>query len=97
MMRAVALASRLGFTIDPPVLEAIHVHRREIARSSPPRLLEEYYKILRAGASERAFRWLAELGLLEPISDGAAPGSKRFAVAIARTSRRVPQAVRIDA
>jgi poly(A) polymerase len=69
MMRAVALASRLGFAIDPPVLEAIHVHRREIARSSAPRLLEEYYKILRAGASERAFRWLAELGLLEPISE----------------------------
>jgi len=69
MMRAVALASRLGFAIDPPVLEAIHLHRREIARSSPPRLMEEYYKILRAGASERAFRWLAELGLLEPISE----------------------------
>src|SRR5581483_842829 len=44
MMRAVALASRLGFAIDPPVLEAIHLHRREIARSSPPRLMEEYYK-----------------------------------------------------
>jgi poly(A) polymerase len=69
MMRAVALASRLGFAIDPPVLAAIHLHRREIARSSPPRLMEEYYKILRAGASERAFRWLAELGLLEPISE----------------------------
>ena len=69
MMRAVALASRLGFAIDPPVLQAIHVHRREIARSSAPRLLEEYYKILRAGASERAFRSLAELGLLEPISE----------------------------
>jgi poly(A) polymerase len=69
MMRAVALAARLGFTIDPPVLDAIHKHRRELARSSAPRLLEEYYKILRAGAAERAFRWLAELGLLEPISE----------------------------
>jgi poly(A) polymerase len=68
MMRAVALASRLAFTIDPPVVDAIQVHRHELARSSAPRLLEEYYKILRAGASERAFRWLAELGLLEPIS-----------------------------
>jgi poly(A) polymerase len=68
MMRAVALASRLGFAIDPPVLRAIQTHRHELAHSSAPRLLEEYYKILRAGASERAFRWLAELGLLEPIS-----------------------------
>src|SRR5471032_2794636 len=68
MMRAIALASRLEFTIDPPVLAAIRKHRHEIAQSSPPRLLEEYYKILRAGASEKSFRWLAEVGLLEPIS-----------------------------
>jgi poly(A) polymerase len=68
MMRAVALASRLEFSIDPPVVHAIHTHRHELARSSAPRLLEEYYKILRTGAAERTFRWLAELGLLEPIS-----------------------------
>jgi len=68
MIRAIALASRLEFTIDPPVLAAIRRHRREIAQSSAPRLLEEYYKILRAGASEKSFRWLAEVGLLEPIS-----------------------------
>jgi poly(A) polymerase len=68
MLRAVALAARLNFTIDPPVLDAIRRNRREIAKSSLPRLLEEYYKILRAGASEQAFRSLAELGLLEPIS-----------------------------
>jgi poly(A) polymerase len=68
MMRAVALAARLDFTIDQPVLDAIHVHRHELARSSPPRLLEEYYKILRSGSAERTFRELARLGLLEPVS-----------------------------
>src|SRR4051812_9725897 len=68
MLRAVALASRLDFTIDPPVLDAIRKHRHEIAQSSPPRVLEEYYKILRAGSAERTFRWLAELRLLDPIS-----------------------------
>jgi poly(A) polymerase len=68
MLRAVALAARLNFTIDPPVLEAIRLQRHEIARSSPARLLEEYYKILRSGYSERIFRGLAEAGLLEPIS-----------------------------
>jgi poly(A) polymerase len=68
MLRAIALASRLQFTVDQPVLDAIRAHRQEIAQSSPPRLLEEYYKILRAGASERTFRMLADVGLLEPIS-----------------------------
>src|SRR5437868_9737898 len=37
MMRAVALAARLDFTIDPRSRDAIQVHRQEIARSSPPR------------------------------------------------------------
>jgi poly(A) polymerase len=68
MLRAVALASRLDLTIDPPLADAIRVHRHEIARSSPHRLLEEYYKILRAGSSERTFRSLSDMGLLEPIS-----------------------------
>src|SRR5262249_48400844 len=68
MLRAIALAARLGFTIEPTLVRAIRTHRREIAKSSMPRLLEEYYKILRAGSSERAFRGLAEVGLLEPIS-----------------------------
>jgi poly(A) polymerase len=68
MLRAVALAARLNFTIDPPILDAIRLHRHEISRSAPARLLEEYYKILRSGYSERIFKGLADAGLLEPIS-----------------------------
>jgi poly(A) polymerase len=68
MLRAIALAARLDFTLEPALLDAIRTHREEIAKSSPPRLLEEYYKILRAGSSLKAFRSLAEVGLLEPIS-----------------------------
>ena len=68
MLRAVALASRLDFAIDPPVLDAIRKHRHEIAQSSPPRVLEEYFKILRTGSAEKCFRRMADLGLLEPIS-----------------------------
>jgi poly(A) polymerase len=68
MLRAVALAARLDFTVDQPIVEAIRVLRHEIARSSPARLLEEYYKILRGGYAEKTFRALAEVGLLEPIS-----------------------------
>jgi poly(A) polymerase len=69
MLRAVALGARLDFTIEQPILDAIRVHRREIARSSPARLLEEYYKILRGGFAEKTFRGLADAGLLEPISE----------------------------
>jgi poly(A) polymerase len=68
MLRAIALASRLDFAIDAPTLEAIRAHRHEIARSSPARLLEEFYKILRSGSAEKTFRALADTGLLEPIA-----------------------------
>jgi poly(A) polymerase len=68
MLRAIAIAARLDFTIEPSLLHAIRRHRKEIAKSSLPRLLEEYYKILRAGSSEKTFRGLADTGLLEPIS-----------------------------
>src|SRR5215212_7101987 len=68
MLRAVAMAARLDFSIDPPIDAAIAAHRAEIAKSSPARLIEEFYKLLRAGASEKAFRMLAERRLLEPIA-----------------------------
>src|SRR6478609_1595564 len=68
MLRAIALASRLDFAIEPSLLQSIRTHRHEIAKSALPRLLEEYYKILRAGSAEKTFRMLAEVGLLEPVS-----------------------------
>ena len=103
MLRAVAMAARLGFTIDPPMDEAIADHARQIAQHSPARLIEEYYKILRSGASEQRFRMLAELRLLEPM----APELQRDADArlwaslaaldgIGSASRRCPNADQRD-
>jgi poly(A) polymerase len=74
MLRAVVLAARLQFTIDEPILEAIAAHRHEIAKSAPARLLEEYYKILRSGHAEEAFRQLAATKLLKEISPELAAG-----------------------
>jgi poly(A) polymerase len=68
MLRAVAFAERLGFALDSPVDEAIRRNRGEIARSSPARLIEEYYKILRTGASSPVFGTAARLRLLEAIT-----------------------------
>jgi poly(A) polymerase len=68
MLRAVVLAARLEFTIDAPILEAIAAQRHEIARSAPARMVEEYYKILRSGHAEQAFRQLLETGLLKEMT-----------------------------
>ena len=64
MLRAVALAARLGFTIDRDTAEAIRFLRGEIVKSSPARILDEIYKVLRQGASRKTFQMLHDLGLL---------------------------------
>ena len=68
MLRAVALAARLDFRIDAPVLSAIDRYHGELARSAPARLMEEIYKVLRAGAAEKTFRILVDTGLLAAIA-----------------------------
>jgi poly(A) polymerase len=88
MLRAVALAARLGFTIDRDTVEAIRTLRGEIVRSSPARILDEVYKILRQGAARRTFEMLQQLGLLAyilPDADQAiAEGGERLLGSLAR-------------
>ena len=83
MLRAVVLAARLEFTIDQPILDAMAVHRHEIARSAPARLLEEYYKILRSGHAEEAMRQLRATKLMKEITPELSVGA-RCAVAVDR-------------
>ena len=68
MLRAVALAARLDFSIDAPIYRAIERFHGELARSAPARLMEEIYKVLRAGFAADAFRMLVDTGLLAAIA-----------------------------
>ena len=87
MLRAVVLAARLEFTIDEPVLDAISTHAHEIARSAPARLVEEYYKILRSGHAEVAFRQLRKTGLLKEITPELSGASEAVWRSIAAMDR----------
>jgi Poly A polymerase head domain/Probable RNA and SrmB- binding site of polymerase A len=88
MLRAVALAARLGFSIDRDTLEAIRTLRGEIAKSSPARLVEEIYKILRQGASRQTFQTLHDVGLLAYLlpeaDDAIAEQGERLLGSLAR-------------
>ncbi len=88
MLRAVALAARLGFTIDHHTLEAMRMLRGEIVRASPARLIEEIYKILRQGAARATFQLLHDVGLLAylmPAADRAiAAGGETLFASLAR-------------
>ena len=84
MLRAVVLAARLEFTIDEASLEAIAAHKHEIARSAAPRLLEEYFKILRSGHAAEAFRQLHDTGLLREITPELDDAPEAFWTAVRR-------------
>ena len=97
MIRAIAIAARLDFTIEPTLLQSIRRHRREIAKSSLPRLIEEYYKILRAGLGGKNVPPDGRGRAARADLDGAAQGRGGSAVALARGGRRIPPSVRVDA
>jgi poly(A) polymerase len=67
MMRGVEFASRLGFAITPDGYDAILDHRKEIAKSAPPRVTEELSQSLRGGHALPTFLLLREVGLLDVL------------------------------
>ena len=87
MLRAAVLGARLGFDLDPLVIEAIAEHRGLITQASPARLIEEYYKILRSGYAEASFRALHRLRLLELITPQLAHVSDAVWDSLARLDR----------
>ena len=68
MFRAAIFGSRLGFDLDPLVIEAVAELRQLIMKASSARMLEEYFKVLRSGYAEASFRALARTRLLEFIT-----------------------------
>jgi poly(A) polymerase len=68
MFRAAVFGARLGFDLDPQVIEAIAAQRHLITKASAARMLDEYFKVLRSGYAEASFRALARVRLLELIT-----------------------------
>jgi poly(A) polymerase len=64
ILRAVKFCARLDLGIDPEVYDAMIDQRTTVSRASPPRTFEEILRLLRGGASQRAFYLLWDTGLL---------------------------------
>jgi poly(A) polymerase len=67
MLRAVRLAARLGFEIEPQTLAAIRSSAAEIIKMAWERIGDEIVKILTEGAARRGFELLDVTGLLEHV------------------------------
>jgi poly(A) polymerase len=95
MMRAVVFAARLDFDIDEPIVEAMEAHRHEIRKAAPPRLVEEYFKILRSGYAQKSFELLKETRLMREITpelDAAGPALWQSIERLDRYRERFPSA-----
>lgn len=67
LLRAVKFASRLGFSLDEPILEAAPECSPLIATCPPPRVAEELYRIAESGYARVAFDWMHRLGILDAL------------------------------
>jgi poly(A) polymerase len=64
MLRAVRLAARLEYTIEPATMAAIRAHAGELTGIAWERIGEEIVRILTEGQARRGFELLDESGLL---------------------------------
>ncbi|MEW6249803.1 MAG: CCA tRNA nucleotidyltransferase [Planctomycetota bacterium] len=70
LLRAVRFAARLDFAIEPATRAAIETHAEKLARVAPERVREELERMLGHASRQRAWRLLAETGLLPYLWPG---------------------------
>jgi len=63
MLRAVRFAAKLDFSIDQPVIEAIHHHAHLLSNVPAARLFDEFLKLFQSGHAGRTFDLLREHSL----------------------------------
>jgi poly(A) polymerase len=73
ILRAVRFAAKCNCTIEDETFAAMRRHAGDIARCSPPRVLEEIFRLLRSGSARRCFELLREADaipvLLPPLAE----------------------------
>ncbi len=67
ILRAIKFATRLGFRIDERTWEAMIANAPRLARSAPPRVLEEILRLMRSGTALGSFRMLRACGALRVV------------------------------
>lgn len=67
MIRLLKFCARFNFEIEQPTFEALLNCKKEILKSSSPRVLEELLRMLESGSSKAFFHLLNEYGLLHPL------------------------------
>ena len=91
MLRAIKFTARLGLTLEPGLESAMRSSAALIGRSSPPRVLEEIYKLLSCGAAGRALDLLVEFGLLAELLPEISTDDPESRAALVRVGEAIDQ------
>ncbi len=96
MLRAIRFAAKLDFSIDRPVVEAIHHHAQLLSNVPAARLFDEFLKLFQSGHAERTFDLLREhhlFGEMFPATEQELAQDEDFLTfvraALKNTDRRV--------
>ncbi len=82
ILRAAKFAGRLGFQLDPDLRRASARHVEDLRKSAPPRVLEEWFRLLANRGSSQSFHLLDELGVLSTLLPEILPLPAAFFAAL---------------
>ncbi len=95
MLRALEFATRLNFTLDPAILEAIEQKKELIATAAPARIREEIIELYRHKVAGPVLKQCRELGMLPHLLAGY-PGTDESIELIAKIDQRTASGVPIE-
>lgn len=95
ILRAIKFSARLDLGIDPDLYDSMRVHRGTLGEASPPRVLEEIFRLMRGGAAQRSIYLAWETGILAEVLpelssllDEHAPGTSALWARLQEIDRR---------
>ncbi|MEE3278227.1 MAG: polynucleotide adenylyltransferase PcnB [Pseudomonadota bacterium] len=89
MLRAIRLAAKLDFSIEKNTERAISPTGESLSAVPPPRLFDEFNKLLMTGAAERAFELLQKFNLLEILFPLSSKSTELVTMALQSTDQRI--------
>ena len=73
LLRAIKFDARLGFSLDPAIIEAAATAAPLINTCPAARVAEELYRLIESGHGQAALDWMARLGVLDALLPEIAP------------------------
>mgnify|MGYP002876641472 CR=1 FL=1 len=89
ILRAVRFANKLGFTLDPPIVELIEDSAQRLTAIPPARLFDEFLKLFLTGYGEDIWLQIRHTGIARSLFPTCNPDSSLVTAAMRNTDQRI--------